>query len=88
MGPEQNTTPQEVVPPATAQEQPVSAPKPDRFGWLKFWKKSGPKVVEGPIPGVTPATPSELDSSGPKVYSPAEQADVIAKELQSAQKVA
>ncbi len=88
MGLEQNITPQEVVQSAPAQEQPIVATKPDRFGWLKFWKKSSPKVVEGPIPGVTPATPSELESSGPKVYTPAEQADVTARELQSAQKVA
>ncbi len=66
MNPEKNpVSPSEL--PQAAIESP--AQKPGKLDWLKslFGKnKSTTPKQDGPIPGVTPATAEELNSSGPR----------------------
>lgn len=68
----------------------VESSQSGKWGWLKFWgKRSAPAKQEGPIPGVTPASPDQLfGQSGPKITLPSEQVDISTKEVESVQKVA
>lgn len=81
------------LPPEATAPPNVETPAKTSGGWLDNLKaklgfaRNRAAVTNGPIPGVTPATPEEL-AGGPKVSLPAEQADQDQQVVQSAQRVA
>ncbi len=83
---EGSTAPEQVLPPQSAEVQKqLNTGRWDFLKKFNLFKKSESKV-DGPIPGVIPASPEQL--ANPKVSLPEEQADINKQEINSADKAA